>query len=165
LQAFHPFARLSRLLDAYPPGKPVGCDAEEAAAKPILLSIGEPKNQPPAFVAEEIAAAAGNWSGYPPPRGTDTYRTACADWLTRRYKLPNGLVNPQTNVLPLPGSREGLFFAVLAAVQDHQGAEPPVILMPNPFYHVYAGSAVAMGAEPVFVAATAAATASGSSPS
>jgi aspartate/methionine/tyrosine aminotransferase len=60
-QSFHPFARLSRLLDAHPAG----------VDDPILLSIGEPKNQPPAFVAEEIAAAAAKWSSYPPPRGTE----------------------------------------------------------------------------------------------
>jgi len=70
------------------------------------------------------------------------------------------MIDPKTNVLPLPGSREGLFFAVLTAVQDYPQAKseslgPPVVLLPNPFYHVYAGSAVAMGAEPVFVAATA----------
>src|SRR3546814_6693928 len=50
-QSFHPFARLSRLLDSHPAGD----------ARPILLSIGEPKNQPPGFIAEEIAAAAGTW--------------------------------------------------------------------------------------------------------
>ncbi len=144
-QAFHPFARLSRLLDPHPAGHDT----------PILLSIGEPKNQPPAFVTEEIVGAAAKWSSYPPPRGTPAYNGACADWLTRRYALPRGMIDPQRHVLPLPGSREGLFFAVLSAVQDHEGAAPPVILMPNPFYHVYAGSAVAMGAEPVFVPATA----------
>src|SRR3546814_10382725 len=42
-QSFHPFARLSRLLDSHPAGD----------ARPILLSIGEPKNQPPGFIAEE----------------------------------------------------------------------------------------------------------------
>lgn len=144
-QSFHPFARLSRLLDTHAPG----------SDDPILLSIGEPKNQPPAFVAEEIAAAATKWSSYPPPRGTEAYRQACADWLTRRYDLPAGLIDPARHVQPLPGSREGLYFAVMAAVQDHRGSEPPVVLLPNPFYHVYAGAAVSLGAEPVFVAATA----------
>jgi aspartate/methionine/tyrosine aminotransferase len=142
--SYHPFARLSRLLDAHPAGHET----------PILLSIGEPKNQPPAFVTEEIAGAAAKWSSYPPPRGTEAYGRACADWLTRRYDLPAGLIDPARHLLPLPGSREGLYFAVMAAVQDHDGAEPPVILMPNPFYHVYAGAAVSLGAEPVFVAAT-----------
>ena len=149
-QAFHPFARLSRLLDAHPAGHET----------PILLSIGEPKNQPPAFVTEEIVGAAAKWSSYPPPRGTADYNGACADWLTRRYGLPRDLIDPARHVLPLPGSREGLFFAVMAAAQKHAvegkgDGRPPVVLLPNPFYHVYAGSAVAMGAEPVFVAATA----------
>ena len=160
-QSFHPFARLGRLLDAHPAGTPVGAAPDTPGAKPILLSIGEPKNQPPAFVAEEIAKAAATWSSYPPPRGTDAYRGACADWLTGRFALPAGVIDQAKHILPLPGSREGLFFAVVAAVQDYQlkhgnGAEPPVVLLPNPFYHVYAGSALAVGAEPVFVPATAA---------
>ena len=150
-QSFHPFARLSRLLDSHAPG-----DAE-----PILLSVGEPKNQPPAFVGEEIAAAGRTWSSYPPPRGTDAYRSACADWLNGRYALPAGMLEQQKHILPLPGSREGLFFAVVAAVQDYgqkkgEGAATPAVLLPNPFYHVYASSALAVGAEPVFVPATAA---------
>lgn len=145
-QSFHPFARLSRLLDAHPAG---GDD-------PILLSIGEPKNQPPAFVAEAIAEAAASWSSYPPPRGTEAYRAACADWLAARYGLPAGMVDQQRHILPLPGSREGLFFAVVAAVQAYGGEGMPAVLLPNPFYHVYASSALAVGAEPVFVPATAA---------
>ncbi len=150
-QSFHPFARLSRLLDSHAPG----------SEEPILLSIGEPKNQPPAFVAEEIAGAAAKWSSYPPPRGTEAYRQACADWLTRRYDLPAGVIDPARHVQPLPGSREGLYFAVMAALdaQAQKGgdgsAEPPVVLLPNPFYHVYAAAAVSLGAAPVFVAATA----------
>ncbi|GAB4359892.1 MAG: aminotransferase class I/II-fold pyridoxal phosphate-dependent enzyme [Kiloniellaceae bacterium] len=160
-QSFHPFARLGRLLDAHPPGNP-GSNATGADdAKPILLSIGEPKNQPPAFVAEEIAKAAATWSSYPPPRGSDAYRSACADWLTRRYDLPAGMIDQARHILPLPGSREGLFFAVVSAVEAYvlkHGSDgaPPAVLLPNPFYHVYAGSALAVGAEPVFVPATAA---------
>lgn len=149
-QSFHPFARLSRLLDSH----------AAADASPILLSIGEPKNQPPGFVAEEIAGAAASWSSYPPPRGTDAYRTACADWLTARYALPVAMIDQRRHILPLPGSREGLFFAVVSAVQaraeKHGGSGgPPAVLLPNPFYHVYASSALAVGAEPVFVPATA----------
>lgn len=159
-QSFHPFARLSRLLDAYPPGNPGDNTSGAEDAKPILLSIGEPKNQPPAFVAEEIAKAAATWSSYPPPRGSDAYRSACADWLTRRYSLPAGMIQQQKHILPLPGSREGLFFAVVSAVEAYvlkHGSDgaPPAVLLPNPFYHVYAGSALAVGAEPVFVPATA----------
>ncbi len=123
--------------------------------EPLMLSIGEPKNQPPAFVAEAITGAAATWSRYPLPRGTEDYRAACLAWLNRRYALPEGLLSAERSLLPVPGSREGLFFALLAVAHNHRGAEPPVVLMPNPFYHVYAGAALAAGAEPVFVPATA----------
>src|SRR3546814_3570682 len=71
------------------------------------------------------------------------------------------MLDQKRHILPLPGSREGLFFAVVAALQEYgakrrAGAEPPAVLLPNPFYHVYASSALAVGAEPVFVPATAA---------
>src|SRR5258706_11331945 len=42
----------------------------------------------------------------------------------------------------------------LSAVPETSGGERPVVLMPNPFYHVYAGAAATAGAEPVFLPAT-----------
>lgn len=155
LQTFHPFARLSDLLDGVPAGRS-GIDVPGlASGAPILLSIGEPQNQPPAFVAEEIARAGADWSRYPPPRGTDAYAEACLAWLTRRYDLSAGMIDPQHMFLPLAGTREGLFFAALATTPADLGTgERPVILMPNPFYHVYAGAAAAAGAETIHVPAT-----------
>lgn len=162
LHQFNPFMRLARLLDPLRPGAPgidVGGRAPDA---PIVLSVGEPQNQAPAFVAEAVAEAAAGWSRYPRPRGTPDYLEACAAWLSRRYALPQGLIDPATMILPLPGTREGLFFAALATTPTNGlgkagvsgGAGRPTVLMPNPLYHVYAGAAVAAGAEPVFVAAT-----------
>ena len=82
LQAFHPFARLTGLLEGEAPGpSPIPGGA------PILLSLGEPQRQPPSFVAEELALNAAGWSRYPPPRGTEAYRNAAAGWLRRRYGL------------------------------------------------------------------------------
>jgi aspartate/methionine/tyrosine aminotransferase len=155
LQTFHPFARLNSLLDGIPAGQP-GIDVPGLApGAPVLLSVGEPQNQPPAFVAEEIAAAAAGWSRYPPPRGTGAYAEACLAWLTRRYGLREGMVDAQRSFLPLAGTREGLFFAAQAVTPaTMDAAERPVILMPNPFYHVYAGAAAAAGAEAVHVPAT-----------
>ncbi|MFQ5776196.1 MAG: aminotransferase class I/II-fold pyridoxal phosphate-dependent enzyme [Kiloniellaceae bacterium] len=158
LQQFHPFARLNRLLDDVPPGDPKVAANGQPPGAPILLSVGEPQHRPPAFVAEELAKAAAGWGRYPPPRGTPEYCRACAAWLVRRYGLPEGMIDPASMILPLPGTREGLFFAALAATPA-DGAAPagggrPAVLLPNPFYHVYAGAAAAAGAEPVFVAAT-----------
>lgn len=159
LQAFHPFARLNRLLDPIAPGASPRDDG-----RPILLSVGEPQMAPPEMIAEELAANAALWSRYPPARGTPAYLDACATWLRRRYELPEAVsaagawLDPERAILPVPGSREGLFFAVQATVplpDPGAGADRrPVVLIPNPFYHVYAGATVAAGAEPVFVPAT-----------
>lgn len=148
LQAFHPFSRLRSLLEDIPAGPaPLG------ASSPLALSIGEPKGQPPAFVAEEIAANAADWSRYPPSRGSQAYLEACGDWLQRRYEISTGIIDPERHILALPGTREGLFFATMATVPQTTttGDAPPVVLIPTPFYHVYAGAAVAAGAEPVFL--------------
>jgi aspartate/methionine/tyrosine aminotransferase len=77
-----------------------------------------------------------------------------AEWLERRYRLPAGLLDVERNLVPVSGSREGLYFATLAAVQAKQvalGGERPLVLLPDPGYHVYGGAALASGAEPHFV--------------
>ena len=74
--------------------------------------------------------------------------------LTKRFDLPRTL-DPETEVLVLNGSREGLFFAAIAAaryVSPREGV--PAILMPNPFYPAYAAGARAAGCEPVFLPTT-----------
>ena len=98
------------------------------------------------------ARAAADWSRYPLPRGTLDYREACVDWLALRYGLPTGMIDPETMVLAVPGTREGLFFAALANTPGDGGA---AVLIPNPCYHVYYSATAAAGAEPVFVSATA----------
>jgi aspartate/methionine/tyrosine aminotransferase len=147
---------LNRLLDGIAPGRSPAADGA-----PILLSLGEPRHQPPDFVAEEIARNAADWSRYPLGRGTPAYRQAAAAWLKRRYDLPaaasapGGMIDPDETIVPLPGSREGLFFATLTTCPGTANGAPPAVLMPNPCYHVYAGAALAAGAEPVFLSATA----------
>lgn len=155
-QAFYPFSRLDRLLEGIPPGPSPAPDGQ-----PVLMSVGEPRHRPPAFVAEVLAANAEGWGRYPPPRGTPGYRKAAADWLARRYRLPaaataaGGPLDPETAILPLPGSREGLFFAALATLSAARAKGKSKVLLPNPFYHVYMGAALAAGGEPVLMPATA----------
>lgn len=138
------FDRLRALLGAVEP--PPG-------VTPISLSLGEPQHAPPAFLAETIAREAAGWSKYPLVRGTDGARAAIAGWLTRRYGLPEGMVDPATMVIPVSGTREALFMVALAAVPERKNGRKPVVLMPNPFYQVYLGAAVTAGAEPVLVPA------------
>jgi aspartate/methionine/tyrosine aminotransferase len=57
-------------------------------------------------------------------------------------------------IVPVAGTREGLYMAATLAVTPGAGGPRPLALMPNPFYQVYLGAAVLAGAEPVFLPAT-----------
>ncbi len=145
----YPFRRLAALLKDIP--------ATEGM-EPILMHIGEPQLPQPDLVAEEIARNAHLWNRYPPVEGSADFRGAAADWLTLRYGLPEGMVDPARHVIAACGSREVLFQTALAAVPGQgagNGADKPAVLIPNPMYHVYYGAAVMAGAEPVLVPATA----------
>ncbi|MEC7490744.1 MAG: aminotransferase class I/II-fold pyridoxal phosphate-dependent enzyme [Pseudomonadota bacterium] len=140
----YPFDRLRALLGHLKP--PEG-------KKTIALSLGEPQHAPPRFLAEIVAREKAGWSKYPPMKGTNVARAAITAWLTKRYGLPDGMVNPETMVIPVSGTREALFMTALAAVPEAKRGLRPVVLMPNPFYQVYLGAAVMAGAEPVLVPA------------
>jgi N-succinyldiaminopimelate aminotransferase len=146
LLKFHPFTRLNALLQGIEPG-----------GKPLALSVGEPQAPPPAFLAEILEREKAGWARYPQSAGTPEFRAAAADWLGWRYHLPEGLIDRDAEIMPCAGSREALFHIALATVPEWQGrGARPAVLMPNPFYHVYAGAAAVAGAEPVFLPATAA---------
>src|ERR1700761_2286236 len=138
-----PFLRVTELLAPYKPPKPL-----------IPLSLGEPQHAVPGFVGPVLAQHIADFGRYPIAKGIEPFRQAAANWLSRRFSLPRP-VNPETEVLVLSGSREGLFFAALAAsrfVRDRKGR--PAILMPNPFYPAYGAGARAAGCEPIYLPAT-----------
>jgi len=141
-----PFSRLRHLLDGVAPGH----------EKPIDLTLGEPRETMPSFVAAKITEAEALFAKYPPIRGSDELRHAIAAWIARRYG-PAVAVDPAREILPCNGSREGLFYAAFPAVGRKRNVEGrPAILMCNPFYQAYLGGALAAGAEPVFLDAIAA---------
>ncbi len=137
------FAMLATLLDDVTPGQP-----------PISLAVGDPQGDVPLFVTEAIARHAKSFGTYPPIDGTAEWRAAASGWLTRRFALPG--VDPDKQVLPLNGTREGLFLAPFIVTPETKAGQRPVILLPNPFYQCYAAAALSCGAEPVFVRADAA---------
>ncbi len=141
----YPFQRLAALLDGITPAP--GVDQ-------IVMSIGEPQHTPPQLLHNALAKAAGEWGKYPPTPGSPDYRRAVANWCTERYGLKPGAVDPDKNVLPVAGSREGLYMAAQLCTPPDKNGQQPTALMPNPFYQVYFGAAVMAGAEPVFVPAT-----------
>ncbi len=142
LLTLHPFTRLNALLQGIPPG---------GTGQPVSLSVGEPQMTPPPMLAEVLQQHSGGWSRYSLPQGTPEFRAAVADWLARRYRLPPAMIDPDAHLLPVAGSREGLFMIALSAVPEWSGGTRPAVLMPNPFYHVYAGAAAIAGAEPIFL--------------
>jgi succinyldiaminopimelate transaminase len=142
----YPFDRLRRLLDAVEP--PVGL-------APLVLSVGEPRHPPPPMVAEILGREAAGWGRYPPIDGTPEFREAVAGWLCRRYGLPEGLVEPVRQILPVAGSREALYLVAGATLPRRKAGGPPVVLIPNPFYQVYQGAALMHAAEAVYLEAAA----------
>src|SRR5271154_3137111 len=138
-----PFARLTELLGPYQPAKPL-----------ITLSLGEPQHPVPSFVAPVLARHIADFGRYPIAKGIEPFRRAAADWLVRRFDLPRP-IDPDSELLVLSGSREGLFFAALTAarlVGERRGR--PAILMPNPFYPAYGAGARAAGCEPIYLPTT-----------
>ncbi|HKP23051.1 MAG TPA: aminotransferase class I/II-fold pyridoxal phosphate-dependent enzyme [Dongiaceae bacterium] len=146
LMRFHPFTRLNKLLESVQAG---------GGNTPLALSVGEPQFTPPQMVQRLIAEQFPLWGKYPQALGNEPFRKAAAGWLARRFRLPEGMVDPAKHVMPCSGTREALFHIALSTVPEvGAGEEKPVVLMPNPFYHVYAGAAAAAGAEPYFLNAT-----------
>jgi len=139
------FAKLATLLDPHKPGKP-----------PISLAVGDPNGAVPDFVGEAIARHASEFGTYPPINGSAEWREAASGWLTRRFALSPDSIDPDKNILPLNGTREGLFLAAFTVMPDTKAGQRPAVLLPNPFYQCYAAAALSAGGEPVFVPATAA---------
>jgi N-succinyldiaminopimelate aminotransferase len=138
-----PFVRLTELIAGIEPGKP-----------PINLSVGEPQHPVPSFVGPALAAHLAEFGRYPANKGIEPFRQAVAQWLGRRYALPRP-VDPDSEVLVLNGTREGLFLAAIAArrwVAPRLGT--PAMLIPNPFYAAYAAGTLAADCEPVYLPAT-----------
>jgi N-succinyldiaminopimelate aminotransferase len=138
-----PFVRLTDLIAGIQPGKP-----------PINLSVGEPQHAIPPFVGPVLAAHLADFGRYPPNKGIEPFRQAAALWLGRRYKLPRPL-DPDSEVLVLNGTREGLFLAAIAAKRwVSSRSAKPAMLIPNPFYAAYAAGSLAADCEPVYLPAT-----------
>lgn len=136
------FPRLRALLESHAPGGDV-----------THMTIGEPKHKFPQWVTDVVVENASGFNSYPNNDGTDELRGACADWVKRRYGVT---LDPGTQLMALNGTREGLYNAAMALCPEAKNGQQPVILTPNPFYQVYMVAALSVGAEPVFVPATAA---------
>ncbi len=135
------FPRLRKLLDAHVPGGPQ-----------ISMTIGEPRHPMPDFVGQVLADNIDGFAVYPPNDGAPELLSAISAWIQRRYAV----ALDHDRLMVLNGTREGLYNACIALCPEQKNGKTPVVLMPNPFYQVYAVAALTVGAEPVYVPATAA---------
>lgn len=94
----------------------------------IDLGMGNPDGSTPAPVVEAAIAALQDPTThrYPPFQGTDSFRHAIVNWYKRRY---NVTLDPETEALPVLGSKEGLTHFALAYVNPGD-----LILVPSPGY-------------------------------
>ena len=138
----YPFQRLNNLLK--------GIEAPKNK-KGLILSIGEPQHKPPKFIKEIIDKNFSKWSKYPPTLGMEKLNVASINWVKRRFKLTEDFINYKDNIVQLAGTREGLFNVALALTPRKKNNLKPAILIPDPFYQVYAGASRISGADPIFV--------------
>jgi len=135
----YPFEQLAALLSGIQP---------PAGVTPIPLSIGEPQHAPPQFVLDALTEHRGLIAKYPTTKGTETLRTAIASWLDQRFSLTRSPIDPETQVIPVNGTREAIFAAVQAATDRTVGG---LLVMPNPFYQIYEGAAFMAGLTPHYL--------------
>lgn len=119
-------------------------EALKAGIDVIDLGVGDPDLSPPSAVIEALrrsvrADGAHHYSSY---TGIPELRRAFAEWFERRHGVS---LDPDREILPLLGSKEGIGHMYLAAVNP--GDE---VLIPDPGYPVYTAGAVLAGAEPVY---------------
>jgi LL-diaminopimelate aminotransferase len=106
-------------------------EAIEKGVDLIDLSIGDPDIPTPEHIVEAMKKAVEKpeHHRYPSYEGMLSYREAVAEWYKRRF---NVTLDPQTEVLSLIGSKEGIGHIPLAFVNPKD-----IVLVPSPGYPVY----------------------------
>ncbi|MBU0743198.1 aminotransferase class I/II-fold pyridoxal phosphate-dependent enzyme [bacterium] len=117
-------------------------EAVAAGRDVIDLGIGDPDLPTPGPLLDVMSAAVRRAANhrYPDNRGAPAFREAVAAWLDRRQGVD---VDPQTQVLALIGSKEGLAHLPLALLAEGEG-----VLVPDIGYPVYAAATLLAGGLP-----------------
>lgn len=143
-QNFKPADRLSSVQEYYFSRKLKEVAKLNAEGKDIIsLAIGSPDMPPSERTIEVLCEEAHktNGHGYQPTIGTPELRTAMARFYQRWYGVT---LDPQTEVQPLIGSKEGILHLTLAFVNPGEQ-----VLVPNPGYPTYTALSRLLGAEVV----------------
>ena len=119
----YPFYFLRKLL------APINKDSKET----LGLHIGEPKNPPPRETLDILNKHSGLYSKYPTSKGEFFLRESYCNWLMERFSIKS--IDPDKNVLPISGSREGIFSFIQATIDSSKNN--PTVIIPKPFYKIY----------------------------
>ncbi|MEO1654731.1 MAG: aminotransferase class I/II-fold pyridoxal phosphate-dependent enzyme [Bacteroidota bacterium] len=133
--------RLDQIQEYYFSQKLAQIRQMEAQGKKIInLGIGNPDLSPPGAAIRTLQETASSEQnhGYQSYRGLATLRKAIAGWMQKTYGL--GL-DAEREILPLMGSKEGIFHISLAFLNPGDG-----VLFPNPGYPTYGAVARMLGA-------------------
>jgi LL-diaminopimelate aminotransferase len=140
--------RIARRIESLPPYLFAELDKRlqakrEAGVDVISLGVGDPDSPTPQHIvrAAQEAAEDPTTHQYPSYYGMPVLRRAIADHYARRFGVT---LDPDTQVLPLIGSKEGLAHLAVAFVDP--GDE---VLVPDPGYPVYGIGTMLAGGTPV----------------
>jgi LL-diaminopimelate aminotransferase len=108
----------------------------------IDLGVGDPDIPTPDFIVEALQQAATNPRNhrYALDQGMPEFRAAIRDWFHRRFNVK---LDPDKEVLPLIGSKEGIGHLPLAVLNPGQ-----TCLIPDPGYPVYRSGTLFAGGIP-----------------
>ncbi|MEO6837190.1 MAG: aminotransferase class I/II-fold pyridoxal phosphate-dependent enzyme [Ginsengibacter sp.] len=115
-------------------------EMNKAGKKVINLGIGSPDLPPHPDVIKTLQdeAAKPNQHGYQNYKGSPVLRNAISKWYKRWYDVE---LNPDTEILPLIGSKEGIMHICMTYIN-----EGDTVLIPNPGYPTYTSAAKIAGA-------------------
>ena len=139
-----PADRLSAVTEYYFSRKLKEVAKLNAEGKDIIsLAIGSPDMPPSKGTIDKLCETArqDDAHGYQPTMGTPELRQAMADFYKRWYGV---CLDPQTEIQPLIGSKEGILHVTLAFVNPGDK-----VLVPNPGYPTYTSLSKILGAEVV----------------
>jgi LL-diaminopimelate aminotransferase len=118
----------------------------EAGGKDVIrLDIGSPDLPPAPHITDALARSAASYShhGYQPHNGPENLREAWAGLYQRLYQVD---LNPDSEIIPLIGSKEGIFNLVMACIDPGD-----VVIIPDPGYITYTRATLFAAGEPYYL--------------
>jgi succinyldiaminopimelate transaminase len=103
-------------------------EALEAGGDVIDFGVGDPREVTPPFIREALMEAVAPVSSYPRAAGLPELRSAISGWIARRFGVD---VDPDTQVLPLLGSKEIVFSLAQATLDPDAGKDLVLVTAPG----------------------------------